>query len=488
MQKAVKQTVLGTVFSYAGIILGAFYMLFIIPGLFDAVPGNYGALLLIVNYAGLFLIFSSLATPLSVIKFSPLYSGKERSELLSFLLSINTIGLLCSFLVFYLYSQHAPIFITLEGEQVNISYFFYPVLCSITLFSFFESYCHTLLKVAVPAFLNNTFTRFWFFAVLLLYYYETIGFKTFTYLYFGQFIASFLGLLFFVWTIKKDEFRFSFKLHKDYKTILKYMLYALPATSVAVIVTKIDVVMIGRILGEAEVAFYGYAIYFMTVLLTPKNILMQTARSIFSKNFQTQSLQEFQPQYHKISFAFILTTLSIFIAIMINMNDLMAILGDKFGSNETKYAIFILGLGRVIEALFVSNYAVLEYSKYYKKILNFEVGSLIVVVVLNLLLIPYWGIVGAATSSACVFIGNGLLKSIFVYRKLRLIPIEKSSLVIIFSVLLLCGLYFLPSGIFQLTGSTIYDAILSIGIRSLCFLLGLFGIFKYFKLQRFFSL
>ncbi len=484
MSKAAKETLLSTIFSYAGIALGAFYTIFIIPNLFHEHPENYGTLIFLVNYVWIFLIFSSLGTPHCIIKFYPIYNDKSREKLFSFLMGINLWGIIIGSLIFYLYTKGQPIRLNMEGKLVNISYFFYPLLFCMTFFNFFQSYCHALLKIAVPAFLNNTFVRFWLFLILLLYYYGYISFTTFSYLYFGQYIASFIVLILFVWKIKKDAFSFRFAIPEGYKTILQYGLFVLPTTSAAVLITKIDIQMIGNFLDNEQVAYYNNALYFISVLLIPKNALMQTARSVISRDFQTQTLITFKPKYLKISFLFLLLTLIVFVGIFINLKELMLLLGTKFGNDEVKYAIIILGLGRVLESAFVSNHAILEYSKFYKTIPVFEVISLLILIILNIVCIPLYGITGAAISSAIVFTINGLAKSLFVYKKLQLSPIQSHQLNIILSISLLILLYFIPLEHLNLFSEAVWNTIGIICIRSFCFVVFLAVIIESFGLRK----
>ncbi len=484
MSKAVRETLLSTIFSYAGIALGAFYTIFIIPDIFHEHPENYGTLLFLVNYAWVFLIFSSLGTPQSIIKFYPIYDKKSREELFSFLLGVNMLGIIIGSGVFFLYTKDQAIQLKLEDSVVNFSYFFYPLLFCMTFFNFFQSYCHALLRIAVPAFLNNTFVRFWFFFILLLHYYGYISFTTFSYLYFGQYMASFVVLLIFVWQIKKDTFSLRPCLPKDYKTILKYSLFVLPTTSAAVLISKIDIQMIGSFLDKAQVAYYSNALYFMSVLLIPKNILMQTARSVISRDFQTQTLQTFKSKYLKISFLFLIATLIVFIGISINIKELMQLLGSKFGNNEVKYVIIILGVGRVLESAFVSNHAVLEYSKYYKMIPIFEVLSLLLLIIFNGICIPLYGLVGAALSSAIIFVSNGLVKSLFVYKKLQLQPLQSHQIKIILSVAALSLLYFIPFKNIELFSKDVWNILSIITIRSFCFALLLILIIEVFALRK----
>ncbi len=136
MSRAARETLLSTIFSYVGIALGAFYTIFIIPELFHEHPENYGTLLFLVNYVSIFLIFSSLGTPQSIIKFYPIYDKKNREGLFSFLLGINVLGVIIGSGVFFLYTKEQPIQLKLEDTVVNLSYFFYPLLFCMTFFNF----------------------------------------------------------------------------------------------------------------------------------------------------------------------------------------------------------------------------------------------------------------------------------------------------------------------------------------------------------------
>lgn len=442
--KAARQTIASTVLSYIGVAIGAFYTIFIIPKLFEQNSENYGALVSLLNYVGIFVVFSSFSASYSIIKFYPISSSIERTRILSFLLRINLIGIFLGMIVFYFYAKSHPLYVTIEETKQDISFFFYPLLCSFTLFSFLQAYCTTQLEVAVPTFLNNTFTKLWMFGILLLYLFKIINFTTFTYLYFGQFIAAFLLLIFFVWNKPVDKISPIGRLPQNYKAILLYSLFTFFTGSAATLITKVDIQMIKEYIGLAEVGFYHIGIFFMSVLLIPKNMLMLVSRSIVSRDFQKQDRAVFIPKYQKISFAFLLGTLIIFIGIFININELMEILGNKFGSIAIKYAIIILGLGRVLESFFTLNTPIIEYSPYYRWGIVFESSALLLVIALNILFIPILGLIGVALASALVYVTVAIAKSIFVYQKYQISPFRKTNWNKIILLSSLALLYFLP--------------------------------------------
>lgn len=442
--KAAKQTIVSTIFSYLGVALGAFYTIFIIPKLFDQNSENYGALVSLLNYVGIFVIFASFSASYTIVKFYPISDKEERSRLLSFLLKLNIVGIIVGTIIFYFYSKHHPIYVTVEETRQDISFFFYPLLCSFTLFSFLQAYCVTQLEVAIPTFLNNTFTKLWMFSILLLLFFNVITFQLFTYLYFGQFIASFILLVLFVWKKSTDKISLINQIPTNYKAILSYSLFAFFTGSSAILITKVDIQMVERYIGISEVGFYSIGLFFMSVLLIPKNMLMLVSRNIVSRDFQKQDLNKFIPKYKKISFAFLLGTLIIFIGIFININELMEILGNKFGSTSIKYVIIILGFGRILESIFMLNTTIIEYSKYYRWGILFETSALLAVIILNILLVPVLGLTGIALASALVYITVAIAKSIFVYKKFQISPFRKKDGIRVMLLSSLFFLYFIP--------------------------------------------
>lgn len=471
--KAAKQTIVSTLLSYIGVVVGAFYTIFIIPKVFDKTTENYGALISLLNYVGIFVVFASFSSSYSIIKFYPISEGKERSLMLSFLLWINLVGITIGTVIFYFYAQYHPIEVHINNNLYNITYFFYPLLFSFTLFSFFQAYCTTRLNVAIPTFLNNTFTKLWMFGILLLLLFKIINFQLFTYLYFGQFIVSFLLLMLYVWKTKTDTFSLSLQLPKQYKNILYYSLFSFFTGSAATLITKVDIQMIEHHIGISEVGFYNIGIFFMTVLLIPKNMLTLVARNIISRDFQKQKRSVFIPKYQKISFAFLLGTLIVFIGICINIDELMFILGDKFGSTALKQVIIILGIGRILESILTLNSSIIEYSPYYRLGIVFETIALLFVIILNLLFIPIWGLSGVALASALIFVASATAKSIFVYHKFRLSPFRKKDWSKVFFLASLGTLYWLPvptitAELFP-NMQPIFLHIFTIGIRSILY-------------------
>tara|TARA_Y100000739_G_C20164072_1_gene264689 strand:- start:87 stop:518 length:432 start_codon:yes stop_codon:yes gene_type:complete len=122
------------------------------------------------------------------------------------------------------------------------------------------------------------------------------------------------------------------------------------------------------------------------------------------------------------------------------------------------------------------NQEVIEFSKYYRVNLIFQIIFLVLVIITNSVLIPKYGITGAAIATCfSMFIFN-LMRFIYVYKKMRIQPFSKMSFLVI-SVLF----------VFFLIGKVVrFDMhpIISILIKSAIIGIPLFSIFYFARVSK----
>ena len=128
----------------------------------------------------------------------------------------------------------------------------------------------------------------------------------------------------------------------------------------------------------------------------------------------------------------------IFLGIWANIDNILIILGEDY--IQSKWVIFFIGFGYLIDMSTGVNGLVISYSKYYRISLVF-IGILIInVLLLMYLLIPFWGITGAAIAIASSLFFNNLMRYLFLLKKYHLQPFNYKFLLI---VLFFSVLYFL---------------------------------------------
>ena len=138
-----------------------------------------------------------------------------------------------------------------------------------------------------------------------------------------------------------------------------------------------------------------------------------------------------------------LSSFLIFIFIWINIDALFMLLpnGDKYEAGKS--VVLILGIAKCINStLFVSSSA-LNYSKYYYWSFVFTVMLTVMAVVLNVLLIPRWGMDGASLSHLISYFTFYVSLLVVVMLKLKINIFSKAQLKVL---VLIAGLLLLNYG------------------------------------------
>src|SRR5690606_31412472 len=78
-----------------------------------------------------------------------------------------------------------------------------------------------------------------------------------------------------------------------------------------------------------------------------------------------------------------------------------------------------------------ANVQIIAYSKYYRMALWFLIILVVLVGASMYLLIPVWGITGAAIAIALSFLVNNLLRFIFLYRKFSFQPFNSRFMIVV---------------------------------------------------------
>ena len=105
--------------------------------------------------------------------------------------------------------------------------------------------------------------------------------------------------------------------------------------------------------------------------------------------------------------------------------------------------LVILSVVKLSDALVGFNNAVLLNSPYYRTVLFLGVFLVIGTVLMNMWLIPLYGIDGAGLATLIAFSSYNLLKSVFVYRKYNLQPFYKETLqTTLFGIVAIGGFFF----------------------------------------------
>ena len=103
--------------------------------------------------------------------------------------------------------------------------------------------------------------------------------------------------------------------------------------------------------------------------------------------------------------------------------------------------VFMIGLSKFYDVLLGNNNSIIVNTKYYRTVLLFGIFTVILMVILNMIFIPMYGIAGAAFATLLTIIFYNTVKLFYVIVKLNLNPFTIKT-VYSFALLIACFLFF----------------------------------------------
>lgn len=230
------------------------------------------------------------------------------------------------------------------------------------------------------------------------------------------FVLTGLSFILVIKSLPKGE---KHKVSKSY--LLKESFPMFLSNSAFFIMTWADVLMLSYFLSEDQTGIYNNASKVANlniVFLFAINAIAAPKLAEFNSNQDVNSIKDFTKTTSKYS---ILLALPILVVILFFSKELLGFFGEK--TAEGYIVLIVLACGQFFNAACGSVVNVLNMTGYEKNARNVIVFTTIINLVLNYLLIPEYGILGAAIStSISVFIWN-FWSVVIIYRKFNFVSI-----------------------------------------------------------------
>lgn len=431
-----KQSINNSIIFYIGMFIGAINTILIYPNVFNDQPDHWGLIQIIVAYSMVLSTFSSFGLPKVIIKFFPSLTEKGNLFFISFLFPL--IGILFFLIIYSLFKE--AIFEALNITallQENFLYVFVLVFC-ISFYDILTSISRSHLDAVTPVIFNEFFLKFYTLSILLLHGFKIINFKMFLLLYISGYLLKLIFLMYL--QISKDRVPISFGIDQlDFKKIMKFGLFVFAGGLSIILVTRLDMLMIGYLMNLENVAFYTLAFYIGNAIAVPGRSVIAISVPLLSKAWENQDLKEINTIYSKSSINQLIVSGFLFLIIWLNLQDLFTLLPEKF--THGKWVVFYIGIAQLINMGCGVNGAIIVNSDYYKFDLYTNLFLLVVTIISNLLLIPIYGINGAAMATALSLILFNLVRVVLIYFKMGIQPFSIKtiiSLLLLFLTYVLC--------------------------------------------------
>ncbi len=294
-------------------------------------------------------------------------------------------------------------------------------------YNLFDAYLKAFYKNVLSASMPFLLLRILWMTLILLYAYGKVSFDGFIILYSLSYsVITLITLLYIMWMkllpatlILNEEDR------QFYKEIRRFNTYNILSGLSAFLINKVDVLMLGGMMGLTDVGVYSIAAAMAVVIRIPASSIARTAPSLIAESFHRKDLTSIDSLYKKSAINQFILSSGAFLLILLNYDLILYFLPDTF--NASLLIFFFLGLAQVIDTGVGVNGYIMVNSIYYRVDAFFSILLLVMTVVSNLLLIPVLGVVGAAVASAISILIYNIIRLLYLKIRRDLQPFTKNN-------------------------------------------------------------
>ena len=431
-----KQSLQNTTITYLGFGIGAINTLFLYTYILS--PNYYGLVTFILATGTILMPVMALGIHNTFVRFYSSQSEKEKDGFLTLMLISPFMSILPLGILTWIFYDSIADFFAKENSLVK-DYVWYVFLVGFAMayFEIFYAWTKVQLKSVFGNFMKEVFARIGVLCLLLFLYFDWISLQFFFKALVGLYLLRTLIMKLYAFRIKWP--RITLALPTQTRAILTYSLYIILGGSAAVLLLEIDKFMINQFVPLENLAFYGVGVYIAMVIIVPSRAMHQITYPLTARLLSENNHFELENLYKKSSLTLFIASGILYVLILLNLDDLYQLLPEAYRNGFT--VVFLIGLAKVFDSLLGNINSILFNSKYYRTILLLGVLLAISTVLLNLWLIPIFGIDGAALASFCAIFVFNCIKLVVVKIKFGLFPFGKGTFKILATLVLLGFLF-----------------------------------------------
>lgn len=416
-----RQSIKGALANYLGVFIGFFTTFFVITRLLS--QEEIGLTRVMVDAAMLFSGLAQIGTNASIIRFYPYFKDPDSRDhgFFGWTLILPIVGFLIIGSILLAFKGDI---IGLYAQKSALLTQYYYLLLPLTFFvlymTVFEVNASVLLRITVPKTVREVLVRIFNLICYVLYGYDVIGFDTFVYLFCGSYALAMAINFFYLISLGKVSFRLdlSYVNRRMGREVLVYTLF-MTATVLAGNIPLVNTIFLGAQSGLELVGVYTIAFFIANVVEVPYRSLGAITQPLISQATKEGDIDEVNRLGKKVSSLQLLVASLIFYFIWINLDALFAVIPNGKDYAAGAGVVFILGLAKVFNSSFSIGTNILNFSKKYMMALPFIAVLTLCAILLNIYLIPHWGLNGSASATLISYIVYFGLLLTFLHFKLK---------------------------------------------------------------------
>jgi len=466
-----KQVYKNTILSYAG--MGVAYINTVLLFPFFTNAGQYGFYNLIISVSVLYSLVASMGAPSIIAKYFPFYRTEDNKHN-GFMHWVAGLTLAGFVLATVLYVALRPVILgAYTGNSVFFAKYYYyliPLSLFIVVFNYLEMTGRVVYQTIYSNFLQNVLLRLLTTVYLLMIAIKWINFEDFIFLYIGS--NGLISLLLLLSIMSTGKFAYgvndgSFKIIKK-KEIVNFGLFTLVASAVYVLLQKVDTLMLSSMAGDSVQGIYSWYFNIALLISVPATALSRTTYAIVADAWKSKNMENIADVYAKTSIIQMVFGCLLFIGIIINRENLYAVARNKEFTDPKYFTLFlVIGLGFLVDITGGLNTYIITTSHKYKLITILVLLASIFCIVLNYILIPKIGGMGAAIAYLITMTGLNFCTWFYIKYRFKMQPFNYRHLL----VLVVSAVSFLAGKYFWRMPNLYLDIVLRSGVTTLVYIL-----------------
>ncbi|MFI5159032.1 MAG: lipopolysaccharide biosynthesis protein [Sphingobacteriales bacterium] len=392
-----KQVYKNTIISYIGMVIGFVNLILLYPRFFAA--DQVGLFLLLISLSVLYSLVASMGVPSIVARYFPFFRTDDNTHS-GFLYVVGRfalIGFIISTLIFFLIK---PIIVAsfIQKAPLFVAYYYYlvPLAFFTIFFNFLEALGKAVYLSVFSSFLKEVLLRLLTTIAMLILAEGWITFQQFIIIYIS--INGLICLILFISLANSGKFSLRKTLLPSTvagKEMVNFGLFTLLSSTVYVILQNVDRYMLSAMAGLAVQGVYGIYSGIAIVINVPQQALSRTTYQLVADSWKAKNLKNIEEIYKKTSIIQMVAGCFLFIGIVINRENLLAILHKKEFSDQFNVLVVIC-LGFLVDITGGLNTYIITTSHKYHLITILVIAWSLFCIGLTYILIPVYGGLGAA--------------------------------------------------------------------------------------------
>lgn len=437
MSILLRQTIWNSLISYSGAAIGVILTAFLYPILLQ--PEQLGLTRILISFSTVGSQFASLGLRSTILRFMPMVENRSEWHyaFVRLVILLPFIGfLIVAILVLagqdWIRSQYSdsPLF-----EEYFIWVF--PMIFYVLYFDILNSLLRSRLDSVTGSVTLEVGLRIYLILILSLYGFSWVNFDGFILLFTSGYGISTVVVL---WTLtKRGEFKKPEPLHGPFLGSMRRAFYGFPkrlhramarysgftlfSGLAGLMVWNIDVMMLASYEGLGLTAVYSIAFYTGSVMIIPLRAMERIGTPLIAEYIRKKEWENVLSIYEKTSLNAFIIAFFVGGIIWMNLDLFFSFLPDIYA--EGVWVVFWIGIGQMINIAAGLNGSIISTSTHYRVDLYSILILLVLTVVSNLLLIPSYGVNGAAMATCLSLLVYNLFKTVYVQVKLGLQPFNR---------------------------------------------------------------